>query len=388
MYRSNQGSSSGGPEDNPCLTLYNDFVNSTPAVTRLSIMGLIFTWIFSWFFDLDGILGNITYFTYFDCEVYRILLSPLVGNSFIAIIMLMFFYPMMGTRMEYGLGSAGFLCLLVMLGLIINIIFNMLCFMLYLIGIKHALLFNCSGFFNVIFAILTIECQRNPEAPRLILCCPFPIASKYFPFVFFLLFTILSGPQLDLAVGIIVGIWYANGSLDCMNPSNSSLGQLESGWFHSLTELSLWIPTSAAMGYQAYEPTAYYDSGGGAGMYGMFSSSSSSSSESSAPQFPGYGNVTGYSSSSQAVPVAEAFPGSGNRIGSAVTSTYPTATAVSSLPQLGVVSSPSLPAVSSSNSGGSSSANKPTREELAAKRLAALSKGASGSQGGSGDSNV
>merc|ERR1711991_571757 len=296
---------------------------------------------------------------------------------------------MMGTRMEYGLGSAGYLYLLAMLSFVINIAFNMLCFLLYMIGIKNVLLLNCSGFFNVIFALLTIECQKNPEAPRIIMCCPFPIPSKYFPFVFFLVFTFLSGPQLDLAVGIMIGIWYANGSLDWMNPSNSFLGQLESGWFYSMTELILWIPTSAAMGYQAYEPTSYYDSSGGS-MFGMMSSSSHSSSSESAPRFPGHGNVTGYSSSSQSTPVAEAFPGSANRVGAATTSSYPTTTAVSSFPQLGVVSSPSLPTVtstsiSSSSSGGS--ANKPSREEIAAKRLAALSKGTNGSNGGSSAEN-
>ena len=391
MYRFNQGIGGNGggagfnPDDNPCLTLYNDFVNSTPAVTRLSVMGLVFTWMFSWFFPLDNMLGNITYFTFGYFEVYRILLSPLVGNSFISILMMMFFYPTMGTRMEHGLGSAGFLYLLTMFSFTINIVFNLFCLILYAVGMREILRFNCCGFFNVIFALLTVECQRNPEAPRMILCCPYPIPSKYFPFVFFLIFSLLGGPQLDLAVGIMVGIWYANGTLDFMNPSNSWLGQLESGWLHSLTQMSLWIPTSAAVGYQGYEPTTYYD-GGGNSIFAMPSTSSSSGL--SAPRFPGYGNVTGVTPSSQAVPVAEVFPGSANRVGSASTSSYPTATAVSSLPQLGTVSSPSLPTFSGDGGG---SESKPSREELAAKRLSALSRGtaSSSNEGGSGNvSNV
>ena len=390
------GGSGGGfqPTDNPCLTLYNDFINSTPVITRLSILGLFFAWVFSWFFNLDSMLGNITYFSFGHFEVYRLVVSPLVGNSFFSILMLMLFYPAMGTRMEYSLGSAGFLALLVTLSLTINVVFNALCFILYMIGVKGSLLMNCCGFFNIIFALLTIECQRNPEAPRMILCLPFPIQSKYFPFVFFLVFTLLGGPQLDLAVGIIVGIWYAAGSLDCLKLSSTYLAQLEGGILHSLTDLHLWISTSGAMGFQAYEPTGYYDSGGG-GVGGLFGSSSSSSAATSAPQFPGHGNVTGYSSSSSsslsssqtAIPIAEAFPGSGNRIGSAAPATFPTATAISSFPQLGVVPPPSLPPSSVSIAG------QPSREEIAAKRLAALTRSqtspSTGESGGGGDeSNV
>ena len=151
--------------------------------------------------------------------------------------------------------------------------------------------------------------------------------------------------------------------------------QLEtSGWMKSLASFSLWIPAGAAMGLSAMMPMYF---GGGAQQSYDFSQQGSST-QNSFSSSSSYGGM--FSNPVSRQPTTESFPGSGMRVGQA---SYPTATAVPAFPQLGVVSSPSLPGsnatVSASNSasrvvGGNNSGSKPTREELAAKRLAALEK--------------
>ena len=45
------------------------------------------------------------YFTITHFEIYRIILSPFVGNSILLMVMILLSYPSLGTRMENSMGS-------------------------------------------------------------------------------------------------------------------------------------------------------------------------------------------------------------------------------------------------------------------------------------------
>ena len=42
-------------QENPLIKFYNEWRSSTPCVTRLSVLGIIWIYLFSWFFDLDTV---------------------------------------------------------------------------------------------------------------------------------------------------------------------------------------------------------------------------------------------------------------------------------------------------------------------------------------------
>lgn len=73
------------PQTNPVLRAYQDWSAKTTFVTRTSMIGIVIVYITSWVFNADMALSNIPYFTVDHFELYRLILSPLVGNSFITV---------------------------------------------------------------------------------------------------------------------------------------------------------------------------------------------------------------------------------------------------------------------------------------------------------------
>ena len=96
-------------------------------------MALIVVYGISWIFDLVMYLGNNVLYTLYSFELYRIVLSPFVGNSLISVIFILLFYPNMATRLEQSLGSGNYLVLLSTLSILTNLGFLTLCTFLNMI---------------------------------------------------------------------------------------------------------------------------------------------------------------------------------------------------------------------------------------------------------------
>ena len=145
---------------NPIRQYYDDWSNRTPYVTRSVMIGIVVIYISSFFFHANLILGNITFYTILQLQIYRIALSPLVGNSILDLIIIALFFPVMGGRLEYSMGSASFVFLLGLLTISINIAFNLFCMAMYYAGVMLALYWPCSGFWTVLFSLITVECMQ------------------------------------------------------------------------------------------------------------------------------------------------------------------------------------------------------------------------------------
>jgi hypothetical protein len=145
---------------NPVLQYYQEWSNRTPFVTRCSMIGVVVLYILSFFLRTDLYFGNQAYFSVMHLEIYRLILSPLVGNSIITIILIALFYPVMGTKIEYSMGSAGFICLIGILTIATNVIFDVICMSLHYAGSSLAIFWNCSGFWLILFALIVMECMQ------------------------------------------------------------------------------------------------------------------------------------------------------------------------------------------------------------------------------------
>jgi hypothetical protein len=87
---------------------------------------------------------------------------------------------------------------------------------------------------------------------------PVDIPSKYFPLALFALFSLFSGPELDLLVAMLVGFLYSKGHLDRFKPTSYQLEQLEAngagpggflrGMLHSASRSKGWVLAGAALG--------------------------------------------------------------------------------------------------------------------------------------------
>ena len=237
------------------------------------MIAIVVLYLFSWIWDLTTVLSNITYYTLFSFEIYRIILSPIVSNSLLSTVLIALFYPQLGSKLEYSLGSIGFLFLIGKIIILTNVTFVIICLSLYMFGMIEALFWNCAGFWTLIFGIITIDCMITPDAPRRMMCLPMDIPSKYFPLALYAFFCFFSGPVLSFLISIGVGYIYSQGYLDSYKPTIVYMTQQESpgGLFHNFTSSKGWIPASSALGLNAYTSVSQGD-GSAQGLQSSFSS--------------------------------------------------------------------------------------------------------------------
>ena len=147
--------------DNPILTFYREWSDKTPFVTRSAMILLLVTYLVSFPVDLDAYFGNVPYFSILNFEVYRLFLSPFVGNSIFNVVLMALFFPAMGARMESSIGSSAFLILMGTLSTMTNVAFVLICLLLYYVGnLALAVFYSCSGFWLVLFGLITMECLQ------------------------------------------------------------------------------------------------------------------------------------------------------------------------------------------------------------------------------------
>ena len=237
------GGGGGPPPNNPLVSYYREFTERTPYITRTSLLAMAGCYLVSFLFNAEMVLGNTPFFTVFSFEVYRIITAPFVGNSILTLLMVALFYPAMGTKMETSLGSAAFLYLMAVLTVVINVVFVVVCLLLYAVGLVEALFYSCSSFWLVLFGLITIECMQAPEQPRRLFMLPLDIPSKYFPLLLYAMFSLFSGPVLSFAVSMGVGYLYGLGHLDLvLKPVPGQLEALEAegGALHAARCVIVW----------------------------------------------------------------------------------------------------------------------------------------------------
>ena len=145
---------------NPIQTYYLEPIDKIPSVTRAVLIILILMHLMSWFIPIENMIGNTPIFTVFYFELYRLLLSPFVGNSFINLTLLIVSFSSMGSCIERSMGSCAFLLLMVMLTLIINVTFTATCIVLGILGVSEAMYYRCCSFWLVLFGLTTMECTQ------------------------------------------------------------------------------------------------------------------------------------------------------------------------------------------------------------------------------------
>lgn len=201
------------PAGNPVLDYYQQWSSRTPFVSRWTCIWIVIVYILSWIFRADMSFGNIPFYTLTHFEVYRLILSPLVGNSLLNVVILLFMFPSIGQRMEASMGSLSFLNLMATITLVVNASFSIFCLLLSSMGEKAALFYSCSGFFTIVMALITVDCMNTPDVPRLLLVINVP--SKYLPLILLAIFSLLGGSSFySHAISVCFGYLYSWGYFD------------------------------------------------------------------------------------------------------------------------------------------------------------------------------
>ncbi|CAJ1953809.1 unnamed protein product [Cylindrotheca closterium] len=241
------------PPSNPILDRYLVFRNGTPFVTRLMLSSQVTCYILSFLVNTQKVAANIPYFTVYNFQLYRILLSPLLCNRFVSLVIAFFSFSEPGRRLEQSVGSTSFLCLVTTLATLTNVAYIIFAFLLCELTGKESFLYQqASGIWLVVFGIIAIECNRAPpQSTRRLLF--FPVQVEYFPCALFAFFCFFTGTfEWSHILSIGIGYAYEHGYLESMKPASPRCRRWEEKGIYGLAESDGWVKLDQIIGSGAW----------------------------------------------------------------------------------------------------------------------------------------
>ena len=265
-----------GPQQNPVVEWFHGWCERTPVVSRNTLVIIVVMYLFSLFGAIDTLSFAVVPMFVMQLGLHRLFLAPFAQNSLFGVLFVCLSFSGMGQRLEQMRGSSSLLSLMLMLAVLGNVAFVMVCCVLSFADPR--VMFSMSaGFWNVIMSLIVVECHYAPDASRRMMFLPCEIPSKYFPLALLGFFSLLGGSLFPLFVSVGVGYAYCNGYCASFEPSAETLARWEANgrltWlankpgFVPLTAEACGPPAGAAS--MALLPSSQPGGGGGGGG-GMF----------------------------------------------------------------------------------------------------------------------
>jgi len=148
-----------------------------------------------------------------------------------------------GKKLENALGSTNLSVLLLSLGGVTNLVHIVVCFVLrVLFQDPKFLLIPCVGIWNLILAVIAMECApADPAAKRRMFVVDVP--TRFYPCVLLALFTLFSGGiELSLCVSVAVGYLFGFGKFDILKLKIGHRQRLEAGVLRKFTGKVGFVP--------------------------------------------------------------------------------------------------------------------------------------------------
>lgn len=248
--------------DNPIRTFFDSYQRETPMITRSITTIQAIAYFVNIFFDLRLGLGNIPVFTVYKFEFYRIFTSLFICTGFISLVLAYFSFLPTGKRLEYSMGSTEFACILLTIGVMTNIIYVCLTFVLdYFLGSRYWLAIPSYGLWNVMFGVISMECRKAPQnsARKFFI---WTIPTLYFPMALLILFSFLGGFSFAHLISVILGYGFGYGYLDNFRISATRCKFWEEMYLHAFVNQDRnYIVSSTAMGSRAWSNDVTTQSG-------------------------------------------------------------------------------------------------------------------------------
>jgi membrane associated rhomboid family serine protease len=285
----------GQPQSEPsCMDKVKEMWGYVPFFWRIIIYLNLFVYIGSFFYL--GILLyaiNIPQYVVFKMQIWRIVTSPYAHLDILSLLIGLLVYLMRGYQIEKTKGTAKFAVYFISLSIVVNILATA-------IGIiGKQLLTNCiasillsfpcyvAGLWPMILVDMTVDSLKDPNREMMFWWCPFPIKARYYPYIFLVLFGVMSPPIfVGILWGYITGVLYSNGALNFLNPSDNWINKLHSVVFKPFQNNSAYISPSAAIGEDQQAFSIF--SRGSFPAPGHPSSSSSPATSQPQPQFSAF----------------------------------------------------------------------------------------------------
>ena len=193
--------------------------NSIPLFVKFIIVSSLVLYLINLIFNPFGFyLANVPYYTIYKIQIWRIITSTFLNTSLLNILFGLLSWVKDGTALELSMGTIRYMFVFLINGICIQIIHTLIIFIIFLILRNDKILsLNAAGYsvennglWPIIMAEMTLLCMANPESPMRLFFFPCEIKAKFYPFILFALFMVMSGFQIqfDLFAGIIYGVIY------------------------------------------------------------------------------------------------------------------------------------------------------------------------------------
>ena len=216
---SSQNSFNGSNMCKDCQDFINRLLDTMPLFIKFVVSSTIILYLLNFFIPYVALfLADIPYFTIYYCNIWRLITTPFMTTNILSIIFSLFFWFKEAVKLEKEIGTTKYMLIFLMNTLCIQIMYCLIMFLLSLI-IRNTFLLKMKitqrgvvneGLWPILLCDLTLLCLSNPEEPMKFFIFPCVIKAKYYPLILFLIFTIISGFNIDFEVmcGIGFGFLY------------------------------------------------------------------------------------------------------------------------------------------------------------------------------------
>ena len=205
---------------NPCQDLKDKIKNifdSMPLFIKIVLLSTIILYILNLFIPYVALyLADIPYFTVYYCQIWRLITTPFITTGILSIIFSLLFWYKDAVKLERDIGTVKYILIFFMNSLFIQILYCLVTFLISLIIQSHILMkmkitplgVVNAGLWPILLCDLTLLCLSNPEENMKFFIFPCIIKARYYPLVLFLIFTILSGFNIDFENLCGIGFGY------------------------------------------------------------------------------------------------------------------------------------------------------------------------------------
>ena len=227
----------------------SNFISNIPFCIK-TLLGInILFYIFSFSITFSFYLSNIPYYTIFKFQIWRLITANLLSTGLLNIIFTIFFWLPQSMNLERSIGTVRY-----MINFFVNSIFIQLLYDLFLLIFS---IFNSSillkkiyydknnnmeyiesdGLWPYIMMEMTILCLANPENEMNILCFSYPIKSKYYPLILFVILTVCNFTiKFDLIAGIVYGCIYVYYLRNYLDFDEQTIEKIEGSFLFNYTK--------------------------------------------------------------------------------------------------------------------------------------------------------
>ena len=186
-----------------CKAFINRILDSMTYFIKLVICTTVILYLINFIIPYVALLlADIPYYTIYYIQIWRLITTPFMTTNLFSVIFSIFFWYDKASKLEKEIGTIKYMLVFFMNSICIQIILMLL--LSFIIQSKTPLLMKLrggvvrnEGLWPILLCDITLLCLSNPNENMQFRFFPCVIKAKYYPLFLFLIFTIISGFNID-----------------------------------------------------------------------------------------------------------------------------------------------------------------------------------------------